>query len=161
MSEVFVARQPIFDRALVGNAYELLFRGSNNIDRALVVDHDEATSTVVLNALTEFGIDGLVSDGRAWVNVSRDFLVAGLARALPADRVVLELLEDQGEDEELLAALVGLRRDGYVIALDDFEWSAEREPALPHADVVKIDVLNREDADVAADVELLRPYELT
>ena len=161
MSEVFVARQPIFDRALVASAYELLFRGSNNIDRALVADHDEATSTVVLNALTEFGIDGLVSDGRAWVNVSRDFVVAGLARALPPDRVVLELLEDQGADEELLAALAELRRDGYVIALDDFDWSAERSPALDYADVVKIDVLNRDHADVVADVELVRPHGVT
>src|SRR3954469_17898323 len=142
MSEVFVARQPIFDRELAGVAYELLFRGSNNVDNAVIAGHDEATSTVVLNALTEFGIDGLVSDGRAWVNVSRDFVVAGLARALPQERVVLELLEDQGTDDELLSALAALRRDGYTIALDDFEWSAEREPALAYADIVKIDVLN-------------------
>src|SRR3954447_12553956 len=161
MSEVFVARQPIFDRALAGNAYELLFRGSNSIDRALIIDQDEATSTVVLNALTEFGIEGLVSDGRAWVNVARDFVVAGLARALPQERVVLELLEDQGTDDELLPALAGLGRDGYTFALDDFWWSAEREPALAYADIVKIDVLNRDDADVAADVELLRPYNVT
>src|SRR3954447_5477535 len=161
MSEVFVARQPIFDRALAGNAYELLFRGSNSIDRALIIDQDEATSTVVLNALTEFGIEGLVSDGRAWVNVARDFVVAGLARALPQERVVLELLEDQGTDDELLSALAARRREGYPIAVDDFEGAAEREPALAYADVVKIDVLNRDDADVAADVELLRPYNVT
>jgi c-di-GMP phosphodiesterase len=161
MTDVFVARQPIFDTQLEANAYELLFRGSNSADRALVADNDEATSTVVLNALTEFGIDGIVRDGRAWINVSRDFVVSGLARTLPTERVVLELLEDQGADDELLASLAEMRRDGYRFALDDFVWSPERQPVLRHAEVVKIDVLNRADADVAADVELLRPHGVT
>ena len=79
MSEVFVARQPIFDARLDVAAYELLFRGSNAIDRALIEDNDEATSTVVINAFTELGLDTVVGDRRAWVNVSRDFVVSRLA----------------------------------------------------------------------------------
>ena len=93
MSEVFVARQPIFDPALDVTAYELLFRGSNSLDRALISDNDEATSTVVINAFTELGLDSVVGDHRAWVNVSRDFVIQSMAQALPQDRVVLELLE--------------------------------------------------------------------
>src|SRR5215217_6890414 len=128
MSDVFVARQPIFDARLDVAAYELLFRGSNSIDRALIEDNDEATSTVVINAFTELGLDTVVGDRRAWVNVSRDFVVRSMAYALPRDRVVLELLENQGADDELIAQLDLLRRDGYTIALDDFTWAPEREP---------------------------------
>ncbi len=157
MSDVFVARQPIFDAQLEALGYELLFRGSNNVDRAIVGDQDEATSTVVVNTLTDFGLETIVRDGRAWINVSRDFVVEGLARALPRERVVLELLEDQGADEELLNALSEMRRDGYVFALDDFVWSPDREAVLDRVDIVKIDVLNRDEADVVADVQLLRP----
>lgn len=161
MSEIFVARQPIFDGQLELVGYELLFRGSNNIDRAIVGDHDEATSTVVVNAFTELGLESVVSDRLAWVNVSRDFVVSGMPYALPADRVVLELLEDQAIDEELLGQLDLLRRDGYKIALDDFAWSPERAPLLPHADIVKVEVLGREPQAVAADVARLRPHGLT
>src|SRR3712207_9520339 len=117
MSNVFVARQPIFDAQLEALGYELLFRGSNNVDRALVADQDEATSTVVVNALTDFDIDTIVRDGRAWINVSRDFVAGGLARALPHDRFVLELHEDQGSDDMLLTEYAAMRRDRKVIAL--------------------------------------------
>jgi c-di-GMP phosphodiesterase len=161
VSDVFVARQPIFDPRLEVAAYELLFRGSNSIDRALIEDNDEATSTVVINAFTELGLDSVVGDRRAWVNVSRDFVVQSMAFALPRDRVVLELLEDQAIDDELIAELDLLRADGYRVALDDFAWSEERKPLLDHVDIVKVEVLGRDHADVVADVERLRPYNLT
>ena len=161
MSDVFVARQPIFDARLDVAAYELLFRGANSLDRAVIDDNDEATSTVVINAFTELGLDTVVGDRRAWVNVSRDFVVRAMAFALPRDRVVLELLEDQAVDDELLAALDLLRADGYKIALDDFAWDDEREPLLQHVDIVKVELLGRDPAAVASDVERLRPYGLT
>ena len=56
MPKVFVARQPIFDRGLDVRGYELLFRGANE-NVAIISDHDEATSTVVMNAFTEIGLD--------------------------------------------------------------------------------------------------------
>jgi EAL and modified HD-GYP domain-containing signal transduction protein len=161
LAEVFVARQPIFDPALDVTAYELLFRGSNAFDRALVSDNDEATSTVVINAFTELGLDTVVGDRRAWVNVTREFLLDSMAFALPRDRVVLELLEDQVVDQELLNALDLLRADGYKIALDDFAWSPGCELLLPHVDIVKVEVLGRDPAAVAEDVDRLRPYNHT
>jgi c-di-GMP phosphodiesterase len=161
VSEVFVARQPIFDPRLELAAYELLFRGANNAEAALVSDNDEATSTVVINAFTELGLDAVVGDRRAWLNVSRDFLLKEMALALPKERVVLELLEDQQCDDQLLASLEKHRRAGFTVALDDFAWSEERKPLLPHVDIVKVEVLGRDFADVAADVEKLRPYGMT
>jgi EAL and modified HD-GYP domain-containing signal transduction protein len=156
--EVFVARQPILDRALALVGYELLFRGSNAIDHAIVGDADEATSTVVVNAFTELGLDKVVGPARAWINVTAEFVTQGLAFALPRDRVVLELLEDQVPSDALLTQLDLLRRDGYTVALDDFAWSPDREPLLQHVDLVKVELLNRDPAAVAEDVARLRPY---
>jgi EAL and modified HD-GYP domain-containing signal transduction protein len=161
MSDVFVARQPIFDLQLEVAAYELLFRGANSHDSAIVGDNDEATSTVVINAFTEIGLDTVVGNRRAWVNVTRDFLTNGMAYTLPKDRVVLELLEDQAIDDELLNQLDVLRRDGYTVALDDFAWEDDLEPILSHVDIVKVEVLGRDHAAVASDVEKLRPYGVT
>ncbi len=160
-ADVFVARQPIFDPQLEVAAYELLFRGANNHETAVISDNEEATSTVVINAFTELGLDTVVGDRRAWVNVSREFILGAMAYALPKDRVVLELLEDQAVDAELLGQLDLLRRDGYTIALDDFAWSDDREPLLSHVDIVKVEVLGREPEAVASDVEKLRPYGVT
>jgi EAL and modified HD-GYP domain-containing signal transduction protein len=160
-SDVFVARQPIFDPQLEVAAYELLFRGANNHTTAEFSDNEEATSTVVINAFTELGLDTVVGDRRAWVNVSNEFVLGAMAYALPKDRVVLELLEDQDVNDELLNQLDLLRRDGYTVALDDFAWSDEREPLLSHVDIVKVEVLGRPHEDVASDVEKLKPYGVT
>jgi len=141
MSSVYVARQPIFDRhtRLVG--YELLFRSGDEQGQAVIADHDDATSSVVLNTLTELTLERVVGPHPAWINVTRKFLLDGLADALPAKRVTLELLENQEIDEELAAAINRLRERGYTIALDDFTVESPSARLLPLTDVVKIDVM--------------------
>jgi EAL and modified HD-GYP domain-containing signal transduction protein len=160
MSEVYVARQPIFDGQLELWGYELLFRRANE-SVAVVGDHDAATSTVVINAFTEIGIDRLVGDRAAWLNVSRDFVVSKLPLTLPPRRIVLELLENQPVDQELIDSITQLRRLGYTIALDDFTWDEEHAPLIEHVGIVKIDLLARDDESIAADVERLRGRGLT
>jgi c-di-GMP-related signal transduction protein len=158
--QVFIARQPIFDRELAVIGYELLFRGANE-NVAIISDHDEATSTVVINAFTEIGLDTVVGERLAWINVSRDFLLGGFARALPSGRVVLELLEDQHVDDQLVESLVDHRARGYSIALDDYMGNDALAPALPHVDIVKVDVLGRECAAVEEDIARLSGHDLT
>jgi EAL and modified HD-GYP domain-containing signal transduction protein len=160
LPDVFIARQPIFDRKLEVTGYELLFRGANQ-NVAVISDHDEATSTVVINAFTEIGLETVVGERRAWINVSRDFLLGGFARALPRGRVVLELLEDQVIDDELLESLADHRAHGYEIALDDFAGNEHMLPALPHVDIVKVDLLGRDLATVADDLKRLARHDLT
>jgi EAL and modified HD-GYP domain-containing signal transduction protein len=155
LPDVYVARQPIFDGQLELWGYELLFRRANE-NTAVVGDHDAATSTVVINAFTEIGLENLVGDHAAWLNVSRDFVVSKLPLTLPPKRIVLELLEDQRVDDELLTALTQLRELGYTIALDDFTWDDEHAPLVPHVGIVKIDFLARSEAQIATDVERLR-----
>jgi c-di-GMP-related signal transduction protein len=157
---VFIARQPIFNRDLLVTGYELLFRGANE-NVAIISDHDEATSTVVMNAFTEIGLDNVVGDRRAWINVSRDFLLEGFARTLPRTRVVLELLENQYVDGALLEALEDHRAHGYEIALDDFAGNKEMLAVLPHVDIVKVDLLGRDPAAVAEDYQRLAGHGLT
>src|SRR3954463_10631381 len=141
MPSVYVARQPIFDRhtRLVG--YELLFRSGDEQGKAVIADHDDATSSVVLNTLTELTLERVVGPHPAWINVTRAFVLDGLVDALPAKRTTLELLEGQHVDDQLLTALARLRDRGYTIALDDFTYDETREALLPLADIVKIDVM--------------------
>ena len=160
MPSVFIARQPIFDATLDVVGYELLFRGANE-HVAVFSDDDEATSTVVMNAFTEIGLDNVVGERLAWINVSRDFLLGSLARALPRGRVVLELLEDQEVDDGLIASLEDHRARGYKIALDDFSWSEERAQLLDHVGIVKVELLGRDPEAVAGDVARLSRYDCT
>jgi EAL and modified HD-GYP domain-containing signal transduction protein len=135
-----VARQPILDRdaGLIG--YELLFREPPS-ETADVVDHRAATATVIVDGLLDVGLFDLVGGGRAYLNVSRDFLLSVRPLPLPAQHVVLELLEDQAVDDELLDVLAELVEQGFTIALDDFRPTPATERLLEYAQIVKVDVL--------------------
>jgi c-di-GMP phosphodiesterase len=160
MSDVFVARQPIFDGQLDLWGYELLFRRANE-EQALIDDHDEATSTVVINSFTEIGLERLVGEHAAWLNVSRDFILRTLPMTLPPKRIVLELLENQPVDEELVEAIARLHELGYTIALDDFSWDEQYAPLFDYVGIVKFDYLARGIDEIAADAERLRDRGIT
>ena len=55
--------------------------------------------------------------------------------------VGLEILEDELLDERFVHALIELKRQGYRLALDDFQYSVSAERLLGLVDVVKLDVL--------------------
>ncbi len=158
--EAAVGRQPIFDRDLEVVGYELLFRAGDH-QAANVVDGRAATSAVVFNALSEIGLQRLVGSRRAWINVSREFLLDGLATTVPPELVGLELLEDQLIDDELMRAVSDLRRRGYHIALDNFRYSADTEPMLLLVDVVKLNLLDLGHDGFAQQARLLRHFEVT
>ena len=65
---VAVARQPILDRDEVIRGYELLYRPTGSG----AVGPDGATSNVIVRALADIGLDALVGDRKAWVNVTRE-----------------------------------------------------------------------------------------
>jgi c-di-GMP phosphodiesterase len=139
-SELFVARQPMFDRRMRVAGYELLFR-AGFVAEAGVIDDVAATANVMLNVFTEIGPERILGPHPGWINVSRDFLLRGLASVAPPGIIGLEILEDQVIDDEFIASVAELKEAGYRLALDDFEYSPEAEPLLALVDVVKLDVL--------------------
>ena len=156
-SEVFIGRQPIFDRAERVAGYEILFRGDDP-DRANVLDPEMATATVVLNTLTEIGIERIVGSRIAWINLSRESLLSGIATMLPPAAAGVEILEGQQVDDALVAVVRDLKRLGYRISLDDFEYDPVLEPLIELADVIKLDHLALGPERFTAQVELLKPY---
>ncbi len=156
-SDVFVARQPIFDRTLRVAGYELLFR-DGRADRAVVIHQEGATATVVLNSITEIGFEKIVNGRPAWINVSRKFMRAGLIQMLPPQPLVLEILEDQAIDSEMIATVAALKLRGHQLALDDFRFTPETEQLLGLVDFVKLDLIDLGRERLSELVARLRPY---
>jgi EAL and modified HD-GYP domain-containing signal transduction protein len=156
-SEVFIGRQPIFDRGQRVVGYEILFRAEDH-GEARVLDAESATATVVLNALTEIGLERIVGTHVAWINLSRESVLSGIAKMLPAAAAGFEILEGQKVDDALIAGVRDLQEHGYRIALDDFEFCSEYVPLLEFVDVVKLDLLALGCERFGAEVEKLKPY---
>ena len=111
MSDISVARQPIFDKDIGVYAYELLFNGA-------------ADSADLVGVFGSMGLQDLVGNRLALVRVNEAFLHDALSLQLPADRLILEV-KDAPADQ-----IAALQQRGYTIA----------GPAADLADIVKLDV---------------------
>ncbi|WP_010630789.1 EAL and HDOD domain-containing protein [Sporolactobacillus vineae] len=138
--DVYVARQPIFDREMKLRGYELLYRqGRHNYYEG--TDDQKATATVLSNSVLVAHFSELVDGKRGFINFPGEFLTAGLPRLLPRKKIVVEILERVQATDAVIAACRRLKRDGYTIALDDFSLSNSREyrALIELADIIKIE----------------------
>ena len=158
VTEAYVSRQPIYRRHMDLFGYELLFRDGEK-DHAVIVDGDRATASVILNFF-ELGMERIVGKNRAFINLTRNFILDGHCASLPSDRVVLEVLEDVTADPEIVRALKDLSARGYLIALDDFVYEDSLRPLVDLADIVKVDVLGIERAVLKQRVSALSGFDV-
>ena len=141
-SDLYVARQPIFDPNQRVTGYELLFRNSTD-NRYDFNDGSQASRLTVNTSVNVVGLMSVVGDVNAWVNLPRELIVNEFHHVLPSDRIVVELLEDIEPDDDVIAACRRMKQHGYTLALDDFVFDrhARYAPLIELADAVKIDLL--------------------
>ena len=157
LNNIFVARQAIFDAELNVYAYELLFRSSNT-GTADVTDGNAASSQVMINAFLDIGIEAITGNHLSFINLTRDFIVGQLPLPLSPETVVLEILEDIEVDEELLNALKIFAKQGYTIALDDYVFTADKNPLFDIIDIIKIDFIECDKDRLASEVKRLKKH---
>ncbi len=151
-----VARQAIFDPSQRVVAYELLYRASEDAKAAVFDDPDRACRQTILSAVCDIGLDELVGANLAFVNLTEAVLLSGQLSILPASRVVIEVLEDVASSAQVRASLEEQKQRGFQIALDDFELQGPTAALADLADIIKVDVLGKDDEEVAAIVSRLR-----
>jgi c-di-GMP-related signal transduction protein len=137
-NDVYVARQPIFDRRKRIFGYELLFRdGPENVFPN--VNGDKASSELISSSLLTVGLERLTGGKRAFVNFTEDLLVKKVPSLFSKEIIVVEVLENVLPTEGALSACRALNTTGYTIALDDFVHGSPAMSFLPYASLVKMD----------------------
>jgi c-di-GMP-related signal transduction protein len=138
--EVFVARQPIFDRNRKVWAYELLFRSDGDATHFDGTEPSSATRQVISHGMLSIGWDKMLRGKHGCINFGRDMLLQDLYSSLPPGQTIIELTEDIEADEEVLEAVRGVKDQGYRIALDDFRPGPRMDSLVELADLVKIEM---------------------
>lgn len=138
-NQFFLARQPILNRSQRLVAYELLYRNAE-VHEARVTDGTHATASVIAHA-SELGMEQVVGDQLAFVNVDTTGLMSDFIHFLPNDKVILEVLESVEATPDVLKRVQELKQAGYKFALDDVAGESEAVTALrPLMDVIKVDI---------------------
>lgn len=138
--EMFVGRQPIFNRQNDVYGYELLFRGGFEPNIAEFDSETEATATVVNNSIMGFGLDDLVGNHKAFINFPQSYFHAEAELCFSPENIVCEVLENVQPTESVLQGLDKLKKEGFCFALDDFVFKKEFIPFIKLSDYIKIDI---------------------
>jgi len=157
----FLGRQPILDRTQQIVGFELLFRSPESLHAANILDVQAASASVIVNALTQFGIQDVLGRHKGFFNVTREVLMSDAVELLPKNRVVIELLESIVADQEVLERCRSLKALGFSLALDDHVYSPGFHDIYGLVDIVKVDVLETPAQDVPGMVDKLRKWPLT
>ncbi len=139
--DVFLARQPIFNRNRHVVAYEILYRSSAKNTYDLGIDGDMATASVVMDALINFGIKKLTGGKMAYINFTRKLLLDNLHTLFDTNALTIEILETQDVDAVFVEKCKEMKAHGYVLALDDFVGGNKFDLIIPYIDIIKVDFL--------------------
>ena len=154
MSEVFIGRQPIFNRKLKLQAYELLAR--SDMENVSSSTGDAATSQVIINALMEIGLEKIIGNHQAFFKLTRHFILEQELSVFPIDKTVFSIPNDIDVDDDILNAVQGIKDKGYQIALDNFVYREELLPLIKLADIVKVDTSRLDEDGIRKHVGMLQ-----
>ena len=135
---VFVARQPIFDRRKKLYAYELLFR-TGTTNGFPDIDGTTATTSLLSSTFFTVGIDKIAAGKLAFINFTEELIAKGIPQLFPPEKLMVEILEDVEPGSAVVNACRLLKEKGYSLALDDFVYSRQFDELLHLSDIIKID----------------------
>ena len=139
MDAFYIARQPVIDRNNRVFAYEILFRGkqpTEDLDRGTVM-----TATAINNLINVIGVEDVIGPHLGIIKITPLFITRKLIEALPKERLIFALFEEDLTNPGLLQTLKRYREDGYTFALNDLRDLAvlNDEDILDIVSYIKID----------------------
>lgn len=139
LKNVYIARQPIFDRRKKVVAYELLFRSGFDNFYNSVTDGDYASSQTIMHSFGTFGLDVLSGGKPVFINFTKNLILDEAAVIFPRELLAVEVLETVTVDDNVVKACSDMKKRGYILALDDFTYSPEMKPLIDIVDIIKVD----------------------
>ncbi len=158
VSNFYLARQAIVDADQKVFAYQLYYRSEKSLSKAVIFDDLTATSTVIVNLLSQFGIDNVLDRHVCFINVSSSFLMNEIVELLPADKVVLEILEDVAINAIIIARCKALKEMGFKLAVNKFHYRNEYDQLLPILDFIKVNTHDVKLADITEIITSIKKH---
>lgn len=154
MADCFVGRQPILNEDNVVYGYELLYRAgpSNEVGD---VNRTVATARVIVSTFVDIGLESIVGDSPAFLNVTEGFLHDPDLLVFAPEQVILSIPGELEPTPENHAAVEALRAKGYRMALNGYSYLAPSVAFLPQVEAVIIDALHADDQTLTEELQSL------
>ncbi len=103
------------------------------------IDGETATSSLLSSSFFTVGIEKISGGKKVFINFTERLLTNGTPSMFPADKVVVEVLEDVPATPEIVNSCMQLVESGYSLALDDFVYQKNLIPLVELARIIKVD----------------------
>lgn len=162
MSNSFIlARQPILDSTYNTLGYELFYRGDDITSEGQNLRY--ATSSVLVQVLNKIGLDAMIADTLAFINVEETFLKHDMILSIPSERFVFELSNVKTLNTNFVNTVFQLTQKGYRFCIEDEEATIDNLerylPLLPYVSYYKINTLNSDEQFIVELIEYLNDYD--
>ena len=137
INSIVLARQPMLDRRELIVGYALRYRPLTPSGQ--LADPEASIASVIVGAMAEIGLEKLVGDRPAYIEVTPELLHHVGQLPLPPERVVLELAATFHVDAGLLRALDDAIKAGFQIAIAGVVPASAGEALWQVATAVKLD----------------------
>ncbi len=159
MNQGLVGRQPIYSDGVKVFAYEI-FSQNSELNQSAFANGDTVTAEALLHECIDVGLGRIAGPHRAFIPVTRDFIINDYPWLLPKDNVVLQIDGETASDPSLLRPLLHLSVGGYLIALKDVQYDEEFQPIMEVADIVKLNVQGIDQGSLSRQTEELRSFDV-
>ncbi|MFW2372946.1 MAG: EAL and HDOD domain-containing protein [Gammaproteobacteria bacterium] len=157
MPEIFIGRQPIYNKDLEIFAYELMSRNSRSSkDEYTGHNDDMASSRLILGAFLDIGIDKLVNDNIAFLRLAEHVLRSKTFPPLSSEKIILKIPDYIKADDDLVEGAHQLRKKGYRLAIDDYLLHQHLQPLAEFAHIIDINIQQLDADQISSHVKQLR-----
>ncbi len=141
-NSLYLARQPILDRAENIIGYEFFYRNTHG--ECVIDDPRHATASVLVNLLNQIGSASSFGEAIAFINTDGPLLLTDILSTLPKEKFVFELSASMKFNFRIYDAIQYYHSLGYRFALDNASFHPEYfetfSPFFPFIEYAKFDV---------------------
>ncbi|MDH5444117.1 MAG: HDOD domain-containing protein [Gammaproteobacteria bacterium] len=141
MFHTYVGSQPIYNSNLEIYAYKLLFRNSMD-NKANFEDADRATSELIINSLTDIGLDRLIGKHKASIKFTRNFLLGEYPIPKLKNRIIIELEDTIEFDDDILKTLGEFSEKGFTLSMSEETYLKYFSDKPDYKYIVKFNIKN-------------------
>jgi len=139
MSDVYIARQPIFDKDMKIYGYKLLCDEKSGYF-ADNEDDEKSNASLIDNVLfAEF--DSLTDGALGFIKFTEKLLLREAPLLFPKKNTIIEIPGDIEINENIIRVCKKIKDQGYILAIDDFDMNNADKylPIIKHVDIIKAD----------------------
>lgn len=139
--DVYLARQPIFDRDMNVQGYELLYRKSI-AQLYEPVDETQSSAELINHSFLVHNFQDLTGGMRGFIHFPAQLLQKDIPLLLPVHSVAIEIREPADPSGDLIDICWRLKALGYRMVIDYVAWTQGSEQSVSPfeiADVIRID----------------------